>query len=42
MLSKITNEYKVFRAAPHNMQVLLATNMLYALVLPIVEVFVGA
>ena len=42
MLKKLINEYRVFRSAPHNMQVLLATNMLYALVLPIVEIFVGA
>ncbi len=42
MLEKITNEFKVFRTQPHNMQVLLGVNMLYAFVLPIVEVFVGA
>lgn len=42
MLKKITNEFQVFKAVPHNMQVLLITNMLYALVLPIVEIFVGA
>lgn len=42
MLEKITNEFRVFRSQPHNMQVLLGVNMLYALVLPVVEVFVGA
>lgn len=40
--NKIAQEYKVFKSVPHNMQVLLATNMLYALVLPVVEIFVGA
>lgn len=42
MLEKIFNEYKVFKQYPHNMRTLLITNMLYALVLPIVEIFVGA
>jgi YQGE family putative transporter len=42
MLKKITNEFIVFRQQPHNMKVLLMTNMLYALVLPVVEIFVGA
>lgn len=40
--NKIVQEYKVFKSVPHNMQVLLLTNMLYALVLPVVEIFVGA
>ena len=42
MIEKLTNEFRVFRSQPHNMQVLLGVNMLYALVLPVVEVFVGA
>ena len=42
MLKKLTNEFNVFRQQPHNMKVLLMTNMLYALVLPVVEIFVGA
>jgi YQGE family putative transporter len=42
ILKKLTNEYSVFRAQPQNMQILLCVNMLYALILPIVEVFVGA
>lgn len=42
MLEKILNEYKVFKQCPLNMRTLLVTNMLYALVLPIVEIFVGA
>ena len=42
MIEKLTNEFRVFRSQPHNMQVLLGVNMLYALILPVVEVFVGA
>lgn len=42
MLSKITKEFAFFKQQPHNMQILLLTNMLYALVLPVVEIFVGA
>jgi len=38
----ITKEWSVFKQQPHNMKVLLVTNLLYALVLPIVEIFVGA
>lgn len=36
------NELRFFRQQPHNMKVLLMTNLLFALVLPIVEIFVGA
>jgi len=39
---KITGEYKYFQSMPHNMQVLLITNMLYSMVLPVVEVFLAA
>ncbi|WP_321517548.1 MFS transporter [uncultured Bacteroides sp.] len=42
MRNKLMNEYRVFRSYPHNMRTLLITNMVYALVLPIVEIFVGA
>lgn len=42
MLSKITKEFTFFRQQPHNMQILLLTNMFYAFVLPVVEIFVGA
>lgn len=41
LLSKAFSEIRYFRAYPHNMQVLLITNMLYAFVLPVVELFVG-
>jgi YQGE family putative transporter len=42
MYRKFASEYGFFRSQPHNMQVLLATNMLYAIILPIIEIFVGA
>ena len=42
MLQKFTKEFTFFKQQPHNMKVLLLTNMFYALVLPIVEIFVGA
>ena len=42
MLYKFTKEFAFFKQQPHNMKVLLMTNMFYALVLPIVEIFVGA
>lgn len=42
MLYKFSKEFAFFKQQPHNMKVLLMTNMFYALVLPIVEIFVGA
>lgn len=42
MVEKLITEYRVFRRCPLNMRVLLQTNMTYAWVLPIVEIFVGA
>ncbi len=42
MLAKLTTEFKFFLSMPHNMRVLLITNMLYALVLPVVEIFMAA
>lgn len=42
MFGKLLNEYRVFRQHPRNMRILLTTNMTYAWVLPIVEIFVGA
>lgn len=41
-MSKLTKEFEVFRKCPKNMRTLLITNMTYAWVLPIVEIFVGA
>jgi YQGE family putative transporter len=38
----LANEYRLFRSYPRDMQVLLVTNMTYALVLPVIEIFVAA
>ena len=40
--AQFVTEYAVFRAMPWNMRVLLVTNMIYAFVLPVIEIFVGA
>ncbi len=42
MLVFINKEYRYFKSFPHNMRILLMTNLIYALVLPIIELFVGA
>lgn len=42
ILARLKGEYAHFKAAPHNMRILLITNMLYSFVLPIVELFIGA
>ena len=42
MIAKLVFEYRYFLSMPHNMRVLLITNMLYALVLPVVEIFMAA
>jgi YQGE family putative transporter len=42
MLSKLTGEFEFFGRQPQNMRILLVTNMLYALILPVIEIFVGA
>lgn len=42
MLKKITGEYAFFRKQPDSMRTLLITNMLFALILPIIEIFVAA
>jgi YQGE family putative transporter len=36
------NEYRFFLGMPREMRVLLVTNMIYAFVLPVIEIFVGA
>lgn len=41
-MGKLSNEYKFFLGMPWNMRVLLVTNMIYAFVLPIIEIFVVA
>ncbi len=36
------HEIRVFKSYPHNMRVLLITNLIYAFVMPIIEIFIGA
>ena len=38
----LLREYHLFRSCPPDMRVLLVTNMIYALVLPVIEIFVAA
>jgi MFS transporter, YQGE family, putative transporter len=42
LLKKPTEEYDIFMLLPRPTRVLLATNMIYAFVLPVIEIFVGA
>jgi len=42
MLNKLVNEYRVFNTYPKGMRILLITNLIYSLVLPIIEMFIGA
>lgn len=41
-MGKFVNEFAFFRQQPRNMRILLITNLFFALVLPIVEIFSGA
>ena len=42
MMSKIKNEINHFNSFPRNMRYLLLANLMYAFVLPVIELFVGA
>ncbi|MDD3079743.1 MAG: MFS transporter [Paludibacter sp.] len=42
MKKKLFSEFDFFKSQPKNIRTLLITNMLYALILPIIEIFVGA
>jgi len=42
MLQKLTKEIQFFNAHPLGMRMLLLTNLIYAMVMPIIELFVGA
>lgn len=42
MWQKLTQEFKFFNDHPLGMRMLLLTNLIYALVMPIVELFIGA
>jgi MFS transporter, YQGE family, putative transporter len=39
---RVVSEWLFFKAMPHNVRVLLATNLVYAFVLPVIDIFVGA
>lgn len=41
-MNRLRREFEVFTRCPRSMQVLLMANMVYALVLPVVEIFVAA
>lgn len=42
MTNRLSEEFAFFKSQPANMRTLLITNMLYAIILPIIEIFVGA
>lgn len=42
MLGRLRTELAVFRRQPHNFQILTLTNMVYALVGPVIDIFVSA
>jgi len=41
-MKKLGHEYRLFLSYPRDMRILLITNLIYALVLPVIDVFVGA
>ena len=41
-MTRLRKELEVFLRCPHSMQVLMVSNMMYALVLPVIEIFVAA
>ena len=41
-MTRLRNEFEVFFRCSHSMQVLMVSNMIYASVLPVIEVFVAA
>ena len=41
-MSKVLHEYRHFLTYPREMRILLLTNLIYAFVLPVIDVFVGA
>lgn len=41
-MKKFLNEFRVFLSYPWDMRVLLVTNLIYAFVMPVVEMFIGA
>src|SRR3982750_1623452 len=41
-MNRFWHEYRHFNQYPRNMRILLLTNLVYAFVLPVIDVFVGA
>lgn len=41
-MKKFFHEYRHFLSYPHDMRVLLITNLIYGLVMPVIEMFIGA
>jgi YQGE family putative transporter len=41
-MNKLLDEYRHFNSYPRDMRILLLTNLIYAFVLPVIDVFVGA
>jgi YQGE family putative transporter len=41
-MNRLRKEFEVFLRCPHSMQILMVSNMMYALVLPVIEIFVAA
>lgn len=42
MIKKLKREVDYFKSQPHNFQILILTNLVYALVLPVIDIFVAA
>lgn len=42
MVKKIFGEFAYFKSQPHNVKTLIITNMLYAMILPIIQIFAAA
>ena len=42
MANKLVGEYLFFKTQPKNVRTILITNLLYGMILPIIEIFVGA
>lgn len=42
LVDKLRKEYDFFLSMPRDMRVLLITNIIYALVIPVIDIFVGA
>jgi len=41
-VNRLTKEYRVFRACPHALRVLIVANMIFAFIMPVIDVFTAA